>query len=73
MIGEEITSDWCHFHYRDEPLQPDGADYLLGGECWHVFRTEAELVKETERHYPNGGAPHTGGAINICPFCTHDF
>jgi len=50
---------WCYIHNQCEPLRP--TDYRVCGECFHVFRTEAELIRSHllvlqslgKHHYPH--------------------
>ena len=79
------TNTHCYSCNVDEPDRP--GDYLVCGECCHIFRTEQDLI-DTEnklrlsfaKFYPEGPmrqaatAPvTTGRAIHTCPLCAHDF
>lgn len=38
-----MCDSWCYIHNQCEPLRP--TDYKVCGECFHVFRTEGELIR----------------------------
>lgn len=63
----------CWFHHADE--NPDGA-FIVCGECWHVYRTAADLEVAYERAIAEMGLPpHYKDAADIffCQECIHDF
>lgn len=73
-------SEHCYAHNVDEPSRPD--DYRTCGECFHVFRTEQELIEAwlaTVAPVIHDGRPTepvaipTGEQIYACPHCVHDF
>lgn len=56
----------CYIHHEDEPAE--GA-YLLCGECFHAYRTAAELEDAYAEVLPRRPA----SLIMFCPLCGHDF
>lgn len=74
-----ICQSWCYGCMRCEPSRE--GDYLVCGECMHVFRTEAELVEQdltvAQRVAEWMGAgellPRSASEIIVCPVCAHDF
>lgn len=78
------TNAHCWSHNVDELDQP--GDYRVCGECWHIFRTEEDLLQAnkdlleamriaTPKHlrYQVPVPEASGERIYSCPFCTHDF
>lgn len=65
---------WCCICNQPEPPQPD--DFLYCSECWHVFRTEADLVladqKVRARITGEAVPPRPSEDIWVCPMCAHD-
>lgn len=79
--GSELSpaasaGEHCFFHGY-EPTLP--GDYKACGECWHVWRTEAEFAADVAQvyrelaraGYPQGEIPALD-QISACPLCTHD-
>jgi hypothetical protein len=72
--GSGICQSWCHGCMRCEPLRE--GDYLVCGECWHVFRTATELVEmdlAIARKYELHADHRPADQIASCPVCAHDF
>lgn len=63
----------CMIHGVDEP---DGG-YRSCGECWHVFRTAADLLGEhnriSQQARPGRRDETDPGRVFCCPFCCHDW
>lgn len=70
-------ADHCYSHDEDEPMRT--GDYILCGECFHVFRTGEELVAAYLDNWPLKEIPKPDAAtvnpdkITFCPHCLHDF
>lgn len=71
---DDVCMDWCYGCARCEPLRL--GDYRVCGECFHVFRTEEELIERASRRWMVG-ADHSptsvADSIAVCPICAHDF
>lgn len=67
----------CQIHGVDEP-DLDG-DFWACGECWHVWRSEADLLADLNARYAefNSGLSsiNTFNAARYptCPLCAHDW
>jgi hypothetical protein len=74
----------CAMHDRHEPSLP--GDYKVCGECLHVWRTEADFVRDalaeyelhaqaSLKYYGKDIGPYQGDPRQqpFCPLCTHDF
>ncbi len=44
---DECAGQHCAWHNVDEPLGE--TDYLVCGECWHLYRTARDLRREYRR------------------------
>lgn len=70
----------CLTHNADEAYFPK-TDYLVCGECFHVFRTEHELVSTTNAMLAEFARFEgivfddytSGDDVIACPHCAHDF
>lgn len=77
--GSGICQSWCYGCMRCEPLRE--GDYLVCGECFHVFRTSEELVsadvaiaqRVAEWNGFDEPDPRPADQIASCPVCAHDF
>lgn len=70
--GGESDAPVCWIHRRPEPDLP--GDYNACGECWHVWRTEAEFRADLEEWAEQGiPVPDDLSTVYSCPLCTHDF
>lgn len=73
--------EWCHIHWRHEPPLP--GDYMVCGECWHVWRTvwdfylsELEIARQMFADDPSIDGiwmPADLTKVYSCPLCAHDF
>lgn len=76
-------NDWCFSHNRREPV--DENTYRVCGECFHVFQTEADLIRDHNAELADMRSRHSddaarempdatsGETIVTCPHCVHDF
>jgi hypothetical protein len=84
MLKIRRTVIVCAFHYVIEVDRPD--DYKSCGECLHVWRTEADFVRDVEQDRERSRVatlkyegldlgPDTSPPQDqpFCPLCTHDF
>ncbi len=75
----------CFWHHVDEPSRP--GDYLVCGECFHVYRTAGELRRayrrefwRVSRRFGDAWVLRVWRVLTIrakkiyfCQFCIHDF
>jgi hypothetical protein len=63
----------CLIHDSFEPDMP--GDYRACGECWHVYRSEWELLIAHNALALMWGEPleTDGSRVYSCPLCCHDF
>ena len=68
-----IVAETCWYHHRREPYTE--SDYRVCFECNHVFRSETELIVETNwlRVHPDAPPVLDGSEVRSCPLCAHDF
>lgn len=59
----------CFIHHMPEPDLP--GDFKACGECWHVWRSEAEFQHDVDTAY--GYHVPDLALVWSCPLCTHDF
>lgn len=75
QFPDGTCSSWCYGCMRCEPLRE--GDYRICGECFHVFRTPAELVGAdlavVRRLGEDEPDPRPADQIAVCPVCAHDF
>lgn len=78
------VDEHCWYHDAHEPI--DGSEHEVCPECWHAFRTEAEILAAHNRIIDEMNAyrgmltgedtptPHETDAAQIvhCPYCAHD-
>lgn len=78
---EAFAGARCCAHGVDEPWAED--DFKFCYECWHVFRTEQDLVDAHNRSVREDQLYFKGtdmlvlatsaDTIYSCPYCIHDF
>jgi hypothetical protein len=61
----------CQIHQRPEPDLP--GDFKACGECWHVWRTEAEFRADLAEWHGEAAWTMPLDQVWACPLCTHDF
>jgi hypothetical protein len=54
-------------------IEPGETVYRVCGECWHVYRTAADLEAAWMREAPEGCPPRPADEIFFCQECIHDF
>lgn len=72
--GKVVPEDQhhCWVHHAKE-AEPDEAVYIVCGECFHVYRTGADLEAAYEREKPYGCPEQRAAEIYFCQECLHDF
>jgi hypothetical protein len=68
---EGICASYCWSHEACEPVRE--GDYLVCGECFHIFRTPEELVDALMATSEPGRQRPKAEDIFFCPHCIHDF
>jgi hypothetical protein len=72
-----MPTDVCFWHGY-EPMR-DG-DYHLCGECWHVWRTQADFAADVRKlgddlvwSYRPDSELTPDSTVLSCPLCAHDW
>lgn len=76
--SDDCDESHCYSHNEDEPQKPC---YRACGECFHIFPTAADLVRDHNAEVQVMMARWGGqllvaadaGEIHSCPHCAHSF
>lgn len=75
MTGRHRLEDTCGIHGVPEPLM--SGDFKLCGECYHVWRTQAEFENDCRELAKSMSMGAMGSPVDLdppfCPLCSHDF
>jgi hypothetical protein len=73
---DEDYEQLCAIHQVYESYNPI-VDYLACGECFHVYKTPADLVNATNELADKIHLPEiknqNAASIVVCAMCSHDF
>ena len=72
LVTQACWGTHCFVHDVDEVPADD--DYMRCGECFHIFRTEPDLLVADRMRGPDPDAGFRDPKlIHACPLCAHVF